>query len=71
MVPDSELHTGLREILRPEPIIHHGVVEDRVGGFPYGSCLLATFPTCIWKDGTANRNIIVRVCEQDSEYLCF
>ena len=60
MVPDGKLDTGFRQVLGPEPIIHHGVVEDRVGGFPHSSRLLATFPTCIWKDGTTKGNIIVR-----------
>jgi hypothetical protein len=55
MVPDCEFYTGFHQIFRPEPIIHHGMVEDGVGGFPYSSCLLATFSTGIWKDGTIKR----------------
>jgi len=63
MVPDSKLYTGFCQILRPEPIIDHGVVEDRVGGFPHSSRLLAAFPACVWKDGTTKGNITVRACE--------
>lgn len=63
MVSDSKLYAGFRQIFRPEPMVHHGVDEDRVAGLPHSSCPLVTFLTYIWQDDTTKGNMIVRAFE--------
>ena len=53
MIPHCDLHAGLSEVLRPEAIVHHGVVEHGVGRSLHYSGLLSAFPARVRKYGTA------------------
>lgn len=44
-VPDGDLHAGLSQIGVSDPIVHHGVVEHRVGRPAQHTRLLSTLPT--------------------------
>lgn len=55
VIPHRDLHAGFPEVVCAEAVVHHGVVEHRVGRPLHHPRLLAAFTACVRKNSAEEK----------------